>query len=185
MIIHVGAGTNDYATKCPTEKIFNNFCDISVLIKCLSRTGIVNSSSITPCVDNPVAATSDVKVKDGISECTFVCYQDNFLCWNGMSMKNCSRSMAFTCLNYPPTGLSRTWSCYRKVDIAIRLFSDCEIKNMLKPSCPPQHHIISVVPNDQVATLNDRSPGRWRPPPSPKQRTQAPGTTQPHKHQDK
>ena len=52
VIIHVG--TNDCATKCPTDKIFNNFRDISVHAKRVSCTGTVKFSSITPRVDNPV-----------------------------------------------------------------------------------------------------------------------------------
>ena len=86
-IIHVG--TNDCATKCPTDKIFNNFHDISVLAKRVSRTGIMKFSSITPRFDNLVAAARGVEVNDGIrriaeeGECVFVCHQDNFLCRNG------------------------------------------------------------------------------------------------------
>ena len=87
VIIHVG--TNDCATKCLTDKIFNNFRDISVNANRVSRTGTVKFSSITPRVDNPVAAARGVEVNDGIRriaeecECIFVCHQDNFLWRNG------------------------------------------------------------------------------------------------------
>ena len=57
-IIHVG--TNDCATKCPTDKIFNNFHDISVLAKRVSRTGIMKFSSITPRFDNFLCRNGDI-----------------------------------------------------------------------------------------------------------------------------
>ena len=53
-------GTNDCATKCPTDKIFSNFRDLSVHAKRVSRTVIVKFSSITPRVDNPVAAARGI-----------------------------------------------------------------------------------------------------------------------------
>ena len=143
VIIH--AGTNDCATKCPIDKIFNNFRDIPVHAKHDFRNGTVKFSNITPRDDNPVAAAMGVEVNDVIiriaeeCECIFVCHQDNFLCQNGDINEEL---LSVDGLHLSKLGTERL------------------ISNL---KCPPQHHVVSVVPKGQVATLNDRSLGRRRP----------------------
>ena len=161
VIIHVG--TNDCATKCPTDKIFNNFRDISVHAKRVSRTGTVKFSSITPRVDNPVAAARGVEVNDGIRriaeecECIFVCHQDNFLCRNGDINEEL---LSVDGLHLSKLGTERLIS-----NLKLSSSASCRIGRSQRPGGDPQR------------------PKPWTT--TPASRTQAPGAAQPRRHQDR
>ena len=162
VIIHVC--TNDCATKCPTDKILNNFCDISVHAKCVSRTGTVKFSSITPCVDNPVAAARGVEVNDGIRQiaevckCIFVCHRDNFLCRNGGDINE-------ELLSVDGLYLSKLSNERLISNLKLSSSESCRIGRSQRPGGDPQR------------------PKPWTM--TPASRMQAPGADQPRRHQDR
>ena len=98
-------GTNGCATKCPTNKIFNKFRDISLHAKHVSCTGTVKFSGITPRIDTlwllqgvsrSTTASGRSQKKTNVNFCVT---KTTFYVEMGIPMNNCHRSMVFTCPN--------------------------------------------------------------------------------------
>ena len=87
--IKIHIGTNVCSTKFPIDKIASNINAIVTEAKRVSSTGHITFSSITPRVDNLVAAEKSNAVIEKMRNiatsngCVFVSNQDNFLCKNG------------------------------------------------------------------------------------------------------